>query len=70
VLHRAHLNRVVRPYGEKMPGTYRYWLVRLSDWKAETFVLFTENGHDGGMLRNYTHSNVPPQCRRVLLPEV
>jgi hypothetical protein len=53
-----------------MAGKYRYWLICLPSIDPDSLVLFTENDHDGGMIRDYSAPESVREVRRVLLDEV
>jgi len=53
-----------------MAGTYRYWLISLPSIDPNSLVLFTENDHDGGKIRDYSASGTVGEVRRVLLDDV
>lgn len=53
-----------------MAGRYRYWLICLPAVDPNGLVLFTENDHDGGMIRDYSVPGPARELRRVILDNV
>ncbi|HXB67566.1 MAG TPA: hypothetical protein VNY05_04950 [Candidatus Acidoferrales bacterium] len=53
-----------------MAGTYRYWLICLPSVDPNDLLLFTENDHDGGMIRSYSVPGIVRELRRVMLDDV